>query len=218
MRRLVLESTTEDLGRLLGADSSLRKIELFEVVSFLKEEPDEVAMICRVKFKAGASTLEEVLPDDTTMAQHLEQEKGGAHIYFVRRKYGQEGPSSKMFETGGYLTLPFEIRDGRIRATFLGNVNEVKRFRKVVDRMGIRYKVISLGGASFSSKAPLAHLTEKQRKVLVAAFNLGYYDLPKRISSLELGRRLGMRSSTVVVHRIKAERRLLAEILKGSLI
>jgi predicted DNA binding protein len=216
MRRLVLESTTEDLGRLLGAESSLSKIELFEVVSFLREEPGEVAMICRVKFKAGASRLEEVLPNDTTIAQHLEEEKGGAHIYFLRRKYGQEGPSSKMFETGGYLALPFEIRDGRIRATFLGNVKEVRQFRKIVDKMGIRYKVISLGDARFSPNAPLAHLTEKQRKVLVAAFNLGYYDLPKRISSKELGRRLGMRSSTVVVHRIKAERRLLAEILKGS--
>jgi len=53
-------------------------------------------------------------------------------------------------------------------------------------------------------------------KVVSAAFNLGYYGLPKRISSNELGRRLGMRSSTLVVHRIKAERHLLAEVLKES--
>jgi predicted DNA binding protein len=214
MRRLVLESTTEDFGRLLGAESSLRKIELFEVVNFLREEPDEVAMICRVKFKAGANGIEEIFPDDSTIAQHLEEEKGGAHIYFLRRKYGPQGPTPKMFETGGYLTLPFEIRDGRIRATFMGSVNEVKRFRKIVDKTGMRYKVISLGDARFSPTSPLARLTEKQRTVLVAAFNLGYYDLPKRISSKQLGRRLGMRSSTLVVHRIKAERRLLAEILK----
>jgi predicted DNA binding protein len=216
MRRLVLESTTEELGRLMGAESSLRKIELFEVVSFLREEPDEVAMICRVKFKGGATKLEDVLLDDSTVAQHLEEEKGGAHIYFLRRKYGSEGPTPKMFVTGGYLTLPFEIRDGRIRATFLGNVNEVKRFRKIVDETGMRYKVISLGDARFSLTSPLANLTEKQRKVLIAAFNLGYYDLPKRISSNELGRRLGMRSSTLVVHRIKAERRILAQVLKES--
>jgi len=216
MRRLVLESTTEDLGRLLSAESSLGKIDLFEVVSFLREEPEEVAMICRVKFKAGADRLEELLPDDTTIAQLLEEEKGGAHIYFLRRKYGRAGQSSKMLETGGYLTLPFEIRDGRIRAAFLGNAKEVRQFRKVIDKTGVRYKVISLGDARFSPNAPLAHLTEKQRRVLVSAFNLGYYDLPKRISSKELGRRLGMRSSTVVVHRIKAERRLLAEVLKGS--
>ena len=211
-----MESTTEDLGRLLGAESSLRKVELFEVLSFLREEPNEVAMICRVKFKAGETKIEDVLPDDSTIAQHLEEEKSGAHIYFLRRKYGPKVPTPKMFETGGYLTLPFEIRDGWIRATFLGNVNEIKRFRKIIDEMGMRYRVVSLGDARFSPTSPLAHLTEKQRKVVTAAFKLGYYDLPKRIGSKELGRRLGIRSSTLVVHRIKAERRLLAEILKES--
>jgi len=216
MRRPVLESTTEELGRLIGAESSLRKIELFEAVSFLREEPDEVAMICRVKFKAGATRLEDVLPDDSTIVQHLEEEKGGAHIYFLRRKYGSKGSTPKMFETGGYLTSPFEIRDGRIRATFLGNAKEVKQFRKIVDKTRMRYKVIFLGDARFSPTSPLAHLTDRQREVLIAAFNLGYYDLPKRTSSKELGRRLGMRSSTLVVHRIKAERRLLAEVLKES--
>ena len=216
MRRLVLESTTEDLGRFLGAESSMRKIELLEVITFLREEPDEVAMICRVKFKEGATRLEDVLPDESTMAQHLEQEKDGAHIYFLRRKYGPGGPTPKLFETGGYLSSPFEIRDGRIRATFLGNVKEIRQFRRIIDKTGMPYKVISLGDAKFSPTSPLAYLTEKQRKVLIAAFNFGYYDLPKRISSEELGKKLNMRSSTLVTHRIKAERRLLVAVLKGS--
>src|SRR5271169_3413857 len=215
MRRLVLESTIDNLGRLLGAEPSLRKIELFEVVSFLREEPDEVAMICRVKFKEAATRLEDLI-QDSSIIQHLEQEKSGAHIYFLRRKYGSEGLTPKMLESGGYLTRPFEIRDGRIRATFLGNAKEIMQFRRTIDKTGMRYKVISLGDARFSPTSPLAHLTDKQRTVLMAAFNQGYYDLPKRISSKELGKRLNMRSSTLVVHRIKAERKLLAAVLKES--
>jgi hypothetical protein len=192
------------------------KIELFEVVSFLREEPDEVAMICRVKLKEGSSKLEDALGDSSTITQHLEEEKDGTHIYFLRRKYGPESPTHWLFGRGGYLASPFEIRDGRIRASFLGNAKEIKQFRKAIEKTGMSYKVISLGDAKFSPNSPLGGLTAKQRKVLTTAYNLGYYDLPKRISSEELGRRLNMKSSTLVTHRIKAEKRLLAAVLNGS--
>lgn len=216
MRRLTVESSTDDLGRVLGAESLLGKIELFEVVSFLREEPDEVAMICRVKFKDGPSKLEGLFGESRTYAQHLEEEKDGSHTYFLRRRYGPESATPGLFGRGGYLASPFEIREGRIRASFLGSPEEIRQFRKAIEKIGIRYRVVSLGDAKFSPDSPLSRLTTKQRKVLTLAFNLGYYDLPKRISSEELGRRLSMKSSTLVTHRIKAEKRLLAAVLNGS--
>ena len=57
-------------------------------------------------------------------------------------------------------------------------------------------------------------LTEKQREVLTAAFQSGYFDIPRKMSSDELAVKLGIRNATFVAHRRKAERRLLAEILK----
>jgi predicted DNA binding protein len=48
--------------------------------------------------------------------------------------------------------------------------------------------------------------------VLRAAYTLGYYDVPRKISSHELGIRLKIGSSTLVGHRRRAERRLLAEL------
>jgi predicted DNA binding protein len=52
--------------------------------------------------------------------------------------------------------------------------------------------------------------------VLITAFNLGYFDRPKRISTRALAEKLDIRSSTFIAHKIKAERRLLAEVLKES--
>ena len=80
--------------------------------------------------------------------------------------------------------------------------------------MGISFNIISLADARFSPDSPLSSLTDIQTKVLKSAFDLGYYDLPKRITSDELAKKLNMRISTFVLHRIKAERRLLAKILK----
>jgi predicted DNA binding protein len=52
--------------------------------------------------------------------------------------------------------------------------------------------------------------------VLTSAFEQGYYETPRRISSQELAKRLNLKSSTLVEHRRKAEQRLLARIIEES--
>jgi len=49
--------------------------------------------------------------------------------------------------------------------------------------------------------------------VLVTSFREGYYDIPRRIESRELASKLGLKSSALIEHRRKAERRLLSSIL-----
>ena len=51
---------------------------------------------------------------------------------------------------------------------------------------------------------------------IISAYELGYYDVPRRIKTEDLAKRLGIRGSTLAMHRIKAERRLLDEILNES--
>ena len=67
--------------------------------------------------------------------------------------------------------------------------------------------------ANFSPDSLLSKLTEKQRKVLFAAYKLGYYDLPRRINSEKLAEKLNIGNSTLGEHLRKAERRLLIHIL-----
>jgi len=49
--------------------------------------------------------------------------------------------------------------------------------------------------------------------VILSAFNLGYYDVPRRVDSQELAKRLSIREQSLVMHRRKAERRLLAALV-----
>ena len=66
--------------------------------------------------------------------------------------------------------------------------------------------------ANFSPDSPLSKLTEKQREVLIAAYNHGYYEIP-RINSQNLAEKLNIGSSTLVEHLRKPEHRLLIQIL-----
>jgi len=71
---------------------------------------------------------------------------------------------------------------------------------------------ISLTDAHFAEGSNLNRLTDKQGKILVLAYRLGYFDVPKKLNLDELASRLNLTGSTVVEHLSKAERRILAGI------
>jgi predicted DNA binding protein len=214
VRRLILESSINELARFLGEeDSAIERVELFEVLDFLREEPEEIAMICRAKLTDSSASLQDVFSDESAEVRKLQDEGNGSAIYFMKR-HPNASPTG-LLASGGYLS-GLEVRDGRIRANLLGSAKEIKRFLTSLSKIGVKYKVVSLADARFAPKSPLQHLTEKQRRALVTAFNLGYFELPKRISSEELGKVLKMKSSTFVTHRIRAEKRLLEAILNSD--
>lgn len=87
---------------------------------------------------------------------------------------------------GGYLSTPCELKEGKLRVSFLGSSTEVKLFLRKIAETGVRYKVNLLTDAKFSPNSPLINLTEKQLRVIEKSYNLGYYDLPRKISSRAL--------------------------------
>ena len=70
--------------------------------------------------------------------------------------------------------------------------------------------------AQFPPHSPLKCLTEKQRRVFITAYTLGYYDIPKKIGLVQLAERLDLAYSTVDVQLRRAERRLLNHIMNES--
>jgi predicted DNA binding protein len=112
------------------------------------------------------------------------------------------------------LFPPIGIRDGKIKISFLGSEGQVREFLEKVDAIGIRYRVVMLTDADFSPISPLNHLTAKQREVLITAYKLGYYDIPRKINSDQLAEKLGIVNSTLVEHLRKAEHRLLVYVIE----
>ncbi len=215
MRRLVVEIEAAEISNFVkGSFEMFDKIQSLEVLSFLRETQMETAIICRVSFKESTTRIEDVFKFEGVEVQTLEKEKNGSYICFIKEKHDLNTARDSLQDFGGYLSTPYELKDGKVRATFLGTAIQIRKLLKILEKTAIRFRIISLSDARFSPNSPLSNLTEKQRKVLITAYNLGYYDLPKRISSEELARKLDMRSSTLVIHRIRAEKRLIAGNLK----
>ena len=98
--------------------------------------------------------------DDLVEVQLLEYEKekeSEIYTYFIRVLR----PGRDLTAEGGYVSLPYEMRGGKIKMTFLGSMKQVRDSIKLFDAAGIRYRVVSLTDAKFSLHSPLSRLTEK---------------------------------------------------------
>jgi predicted DNA binding protein len=196
----------------------LQKIKSFEILHFLRFDRDEFSAIFRVEIKDPSFKIEDLfnskeLSQGTEVKlQLLEREKEGICTYFMK---GKPQPSSGINreKMDMYPSLPFVIRDGKIRITFLGNNNQVKKTLEFFEKAGIKYKVVSIMDAKFSPSSPVNRLTAKQSDAIILAFKQGYFDTPRKISSEQLATKLGLANSTLAVHLRRAERRLLAEML-----
>ena len=211
MRRLIVEFDLDEVARLKGL-SSLKSVESMEVLTFLRSTPEEVALICRVKFKDPKMTVRKAFGDNFDELQILEQGKEGLVCYFRKRRPAAEVKAYPL-SPGVFLSPPYEVSDGRVRATFLGNAKEIRGILRSFSGAVASYRVVSLMDAKFLPDSPLGRLTEKQRSAIVAAFKMGYYDVPRRASSEKVAWHLGIGEPTLVMHRRKAERRLLAQVI-----
>lgn len=214
MRRITVQLTASDITKAFGASHRFNEqIKSIEVLSFLKSTPQEIVEICRIQLSDPETRLKDVFPTPSEEISVLHEESPGTYVCFYRRRPIRRLLSIVSSIPGGYLSVPYEVRDGRLRMTLLGNTKSIKRFLTSLQKAGLHPMVVSLTDANFSPISPLDNLTEKQKTVLINAFKHGYYDVPRKIGSEELAEKLSIREPTLVIHRRKAERKLLAHVL-----
>jgi len=215
MRRLILELKKDEAYE--NTTAQLKNVRTLDQLQLLRQDREEIAMICRVEFEEAVNSVEEFIKqidDNIVDVKLLEQEKTGAYIVFVKIKLSGSRSStfSLVRSEGGYI-VSREVRDDIIKVTFIGSASQIRKILDEVKRWGQHYRIISLTDAKFMLDSPLNSLTEKQREVLMASYKLGYYDMPRRINTEQLAIKLNLHKSALATHRRKAELRILTQIL-----
>ena len=218
MRRLILEASEKELQKAGIELPPLKKIKSLELLYFLRQDDHELATISRIELLDPTMKIQDLKDSGLLLdAQIIEQEKSGAYILFTRTASPTlQNVLNNLGIGGGYLFPPLGIADGKVRFSFLGGEQQVKDFMEKISAIGIHYRVILLADANFSPISPLSQLTAKQREVLLAAYKYGYYDIPRKITSEELAKKIGLVNSTVVEHLRKAEQRLIRQIIENK--
>lgn len=221
MRRLVIELYGKKLEKWM--EGSSQGMESMETVHILRRDRKEFVAILRVRLKDPSSKIEDCFKNDgvtkeVQVLEHEEKHQGeeaSSYLVLLRRKATPGSLLGRGTATleGAYMYGPVSFMNGRLRFTFVGTQKQVRILLEGAEERGLQYRVVSITDADFAEDSLLNRLTDKQRRTLLLAYKLGYFDVPKKINSDQLGERLHLSGSTVVEHLNKAENRLLTGII-----
>ncbi len=223
MRTIVVELYGPELLERIEQSAVFRRLRVFQVLRVLRYDRNEFVAICRITPKDSRLRPEDCFRGDPVRTRvHLLKREENSSIVVVERSLRGPGPGPPVrslfgYEVtkpgAGYLFGPPSYHDGTITFSFAGTSRQLDNILSRARARGLRYRVLSLKVAEFAV-SPLERLTRRQREVLRSAYASGYYDVPRRITSIQLGRNLGVRAATVVEHLRKSEKRLLDVLLQ----
>lgn len=185
-------------------------------MGYLERNPQRIRFLLRVIFKEGMG------PDDLNEAvDFLEIEEtlaspiGGdpAYILIARIRH----PLSQLAARVGKLTIkPGSRWDSEgIHYTMRGGALSI-RIVVTAARLMLRPDRISATSVNPDDMMEADLLSERQLEVLTAALELGWYEVPRRITLADLAKHLDLGRSTVSEHLVRAEGSIIRQFLEGE--
>ena len=194
----------------------LDKIESIELIELLKIDFEKRIKMAIAAFimKDGCSIEDIKIPDYVEVFSIL-QKKENRYICLIKAKYFKSLSSlAKKFNIDIIWDTPSIFTKEKMIVSVSGDEENLKKILNLFKQVGEVNKV-SFVKSTYSEQTILSCLTEKQKEIIIAAKDNGYYDYPRKINSKELSQKVGLSKPTVVQHLRKAEERLISNILAG---
>lgn len=109
-----------------------------------------------------------------------------------------------------FMVYPVGISKGRMKWLLITDNNKtVGKLSEALEQVGCDVKIERVTPLTVKGV-----LTDRQEEIIKAAFAAGYFDFPRKVSSLKLARQLGVSESTLSEVMRAAQRRIFAEHLQ----
>jgi DNA-binding CsgD family transcriptional regulator len=216
MRRITMEFDYQKAWKWIFGSNS-EKVEVLEALRCFKCDTQGLAIICRIRLKDRKITIQDLLMGKglLTNIELLYKEKDGSLVVFIEGRSCVPKPPKDIKQPKMLMTRPPDFLDvGRMKVEMIGKENEIKKLLHYANKWGDNsFKVLGLTSIDAKGESLLSKLTPRQRQMLLTAYALGYYEVPRRISSDDLSVHLNVDKSTIVEHLRKAERKLIGSII-----
>lgn len=217
MRHVTLEFNYHDAWKQIFG-SNTDNVEVVEALRCFKCDLEGLAIICRIRLKDKSMDIKDLVGKGLlTNIEILYREKdNGSIVVFIEGRSCVPQPPKGAHVPKLLVARPPDFLDiDRMKVEIVGKEMDVKKLLQYANKWSNTYKILGLTSIDAKAESPLSKLTAKQKQVLLTAFALGYYDVPRRISSEDLSRHLKADKSTIVEHLRKAERKLIDRIIAG---
>ncbi len=189
--------------------------ELIEVLKIDMEKGYKIILV-KLTLKSGYGLDDLKLPGNSKIISVLRGEgntfvcllKGELpnHLFKVFKKI------SIKFNLDLIWTTPTKVSGENILISAIGDEKNLQKLLKNCKFIGDIQK-ISFTKPFADGFDILSCLTDKQKQVIFAAKNNGYYEYPRKISADQLSKQVGISKATTVEHLRKAEKRIMSQIL-----
>jgi predicted DNA binding protein len=172
---------------------------------------NETSMLC-YRLRGDPAVVSTVLADRSDVVLYDTIGDGdGAFDLYLRVNESLGTLDECFFEQGLLIDLPIGFVGRGLRVTVIGTSEMV---RQTMERLPaeITCSVERLGGKN-DDRLLLATLTDRQREVIETAFEMGYYEIPRRTTHADIAATLDRSGSTIDEHLRKAEFRLMEQLL-----
>jgi HTH DNA binding domain len=218
MRRVTMEFDYQKAWKQIFGSNS-EKVEVLEALRCFKCDTQGLAIICRLRLKDRNMNIQDLLMGKglLTNIELLYEEKDESVVVFIEGGSCVPKPPKDIKQPKMLMTRPPDFLDvDRMKVEMIGKENEIKKLVHYANKWGNNsFKVLGLTSIDAKGESLLSKLTFRQKQALLTAYALGYYDVPRKISSDDLSRHLNVDKSTIVEHLRKAERKLIGSIIAG---
>lgn len=218
MRKLTLEFELNERAR-EGLKPIFEYVHSYEILEMLKIDYEEGICVDLVEFllKEDLSIRDLKYIGQMEILSILKSE-GNKHTCLV--KYYESEDSKDLFKEFHWdliSSTPNIITEDKIICSYIGDNENLTKFVEFVKTHAGNIENMSFKKAVYQKQDLISVLTDKQKEILIAANQHGYYDYPRKINSEQLSEKVGISKATLVQHLRKAEGRLMANIFAGYL-
>ena len=217
MKRLVVEVSPPPNEKAIPMLGFFEKVKSMETMMFLRQSVDDIALVFQVSFKSPGTKIDEFPAPEWMNMEVLDFDEG--HTKYTVLARGTRTDKDQNIKDSrlpaDYFVTKFSFSDGTYRIALISSPETIRTIIGGLERLHSKYKIISLTEARFRLSSPTDSLTGKQSKILTSAYQLGYYDIPRKINTRQLAEKAGVANSTLVAHLRKAEKRVMDEVLGG---
>lgn len=230
MRKVVITLDTAFVNKVVPSNffATLDSMEAKALLKIDIQKGVKIA-VCEIKMKNKYTLNDLTLPQEWKILDVLEEHKENTNVYtcLIKTQYTMDNPKVQhLFKSEEYakfrhffgldiiFDLPFIIAEEKLVLSFTADTENMKKLLDNIKIIG-RVKNISFQPAEFSEQNMLSCLTERQKEVITTAQKNGYYEVPRKVTTEELSKKLGISTATVLEHLRKAEKRIISNILAG---
>ena len=224
MRKITLEinfSTLDGILPLSVFTHILSLVDKIEAKSFLNidYQKGEKAIVVEFTMKHGfvlkdipfppfAKILNVISHHENQFLVLLQIRYEPAMLGKIQSSFSPFGIEEIFYETPAYL------EGNRLVFSILGEKKALSSFLTSFKKIVGDLIVLQIQDYTYNDEGILSELTDRQKEILIKAKQLGFYEIPRKITTLELAEEFGISKTAILEHLRKAEGKIMMRVIQ----